>query len=99
MLSLAAIGALFIYFKSRPQKLHNAIMIASILPIAFTANIIRVTTLALITYHGGDEAGQGFLHSAAGIVLMAVALGILIALDAVLAATLGKPRGFRENFR
>jgi exosortase B len=91
MFSLAAIGALFIHFKARPRRLHNVIMILSILPIAFAANIIRVVTLALITFHGGDEAGQGFLHSAAGIVLMAVALGILVALDAMLAATLGKP--------
>lgn len=85
MFSLAAIGALFIYFKGRARRAHNVIMIASILPIAFAANIIRVITLVLITYHGGDEAGQGFLHSAAGIVLMAAALSILFALDAVLA--------------
>lgn len=92
MFSLAAVGALFIYFKARPNRLHNFLMIASILPIAFAANIIRVITLALITYHGGDEAGQGFLHGAAGLVLMAAALGILMALDTALAATMGKPR-------
>ena len=85
MFSLAAIGALFIYFKGRAGRAHNVIMIASILPIAFAANIVRVITLVLITYHGGDEAGQGFLHGAAGIVLMAAALLILFALDAVLA--------------
>ncbi|MBC7955510.1 MAG: exosortase B [Cytophagales bacterium] len=91
MFSLTAIGALFIYFRARPQRLHNTLMVASILPIAFAANIIRVITLVLITYHGGDEAGRGFLHGAAGIVLMAAALGILFALDAVLAGTLGRP--------
>ncbi len=90
MFSLAAIGALFIYFKGRARRAHNVIMIASILPIAFAANIIRVITLVLITYHGGDEAGQGFLHGAAGIVLMAAALAILFALDAVLANRFGK---------
>jgi len=90
MFSLAAIGALFIYFKGRTRRVHNAIMMVSILPIAFAANIIRVITLVLITYHGGDEAGQGFLHNAAGIVLMAAALGILFALDALLAATFDK---------
>lgn len=90
MFSLTAIGALFIYFKHRAQRLHNLVMIASILPIAFMANIVRVTILSLITYHLGDEAGAGFLHSAAGFVLMAVAVGLLFALDAVLAATLGR---------
>ncbi len=46
--------------------------------------------LALITYHFGDEAGAGFLHGAAGIVLMAVAIALLFALDAALTATLKK---------
>jgi exosortase B len=90
MFSLTAVGALFIYFKARASRLHNAIMIGSILPIAFAANIIRVVILVLITYHGGDEAGLGFLHGAAGIVLMAAALAILFALDVLLAASLGK---------
>jgi exosortase B len=90
MFSLTAIGALFIYFKQRTQRLHNAIMIAAILPIAFAANIVRVIILSLVTYHFGDEAGAGFLHGAAGIVLMTAAVGLLLALDAALAATLGK---------
>jgi exosortase B len=90
MFSLTAIGALFIYFKHRASRLHNLIMIASILPIAFMANIVRVTILSLITYHFGDEAGAGFLHSAAGFVLMAVAAGLLFALDGLLLALWGK---------
>ncbi len=97
MFSLAAIGALFIYFKGRANRAHNVIMIASILPIAFAANIIRVITLVLITYHGGDEAGQGFLHGAAGIVLMAAALVILFALDLWLSTTLRKGMPARTN--
>jgi exosortase B len=90
MFSLAAVGALFIHFTRRSSRLHNAIMVASILPIAFAANIVRVTALVLLTFHQGDEAGQGFLHRAAGMVLMAAALGMLVGLDALLAATLGK---------
>jgi hypothetical protein len=42
----------------------------------------------LITYHFGDAAGQGFLHGAAGIVLMLVALSAFFALDALLPRTL-----------
>ena len=40
--------------------------------------------LILITYYLGDEAGQGFLHGAAGMVLMLVALMFLFLLDKVL---------------
>jgi exosortase B len=91
MFSLSALGALFMYVTARASLLHNAIMLASILPIAFAANIIRVLVLILITYHFGDEAGQGFLHGAAGIVLLMVALAILFLLDSVLARLI-KPR-------
>lgn len=85
MFSLSALGTLFMYIMARKSKLHNAIMLAAILPIAFVANIIRVIILVLLTYHLGDEAGQGFLHGAAGMVLMLAALGIFFALDAILA--------------
>ena len=84
MYSLSALGTLFMYIMARRSRLHNAIMLASILPIAFVANIVRVIALVLITYHFGDEAGQGFLHGAAGMVLMLVALLFFFALDALL---------------
>jgi len=85
MYSLSALGTLFMYIMARTSRLHNAIMVASILPIAFIANIVRVMILVLITYHFGDEAGQGFLHGTAGMVLMLVALACFFALDALLA--------------
>ena len=88
MYSLSALGTLFMYIMARTSRLHNAIMVASILPIAFVANVVRVLVLVLITYHFGDEAGQGFLHGAAGMVLMLVALACFFALDAVLARAL-----------
>ncbi|HWA36475.1 MAG TPA: exosortase B [Burkholderiales bacterium] len=84
MFSLSALGLLFIYLTGRTSALHNAIMVASILPIAFAANVVRVLMLMLITYHFGDEAGQGFLHGATGVLLLVVALAGLIVLDGIL---------------
>jgi hypothetical protein len=37
-----------------------------------------------VTYHFGDAAGQGFVHGFAGIVLFAVALLFIFALDRAL---------------
>jgi len=91
MYSLSALGTLFMYIVRRKSAVHNAVMLASILPIAFVANIVRVIALVLITYYLGDEAGQGFLHGTAGMVLMMVALACFFALDWVLAKVLGKP--------
>jgi exosortase B len=91
MFSLAALGALFIHLKGDSGRLHTALLVASIVPIAFAANIVRVIALVLITYHFGDAAGQGFLHGAAGIVLMLVALAAFFAFDALLTRVL-RPR-------
>lgn len=85
MFSLSALGLLFMYITERKSWLHNGIMLASIIPIAFVANILRVIVLILVTYHLGDEAGQGFLHGGAGMVLLIAALLSLFLLDAILA--------------
>ncbi len=88
MFSLSALGTLFMYIMGRKSLLHNTIMLASILPIAFFANIVRVIILVLVTYYLGDEAGQGFLHGTAGMVLMMAALIGFFLLDALLAVVL-----------
>lgn len=84
MFSLSALGTLFMYLMGRKSVLHNALMLAAILPVAFVANIVRVIVLVLVTYHLGDEAGQGFLHGTAGMVLLVVALCFLFLVDLVL---------------
>lgn len=81
MFSLSALGTLFMYLAARKSIAHNSVMLLSILPIAFAANIVRVIVLVLVTYHLGDEAGQGFLHGMAGLLLMFVALVIFFVLD------------------
>ena len=91
MFSLSALGLLYLYLMRRSSLLHNALVVASILPIAFTANIIRVLALILVTYYFGDEAGQGFVHGAAGLVLVMAALILLLVFDGVLSRVI-RPR-------
>jgi exosortase/archaeosortase family protein len=43
-----------------------------------------VIILVMVTYHLGDEAGQGFLHGFAGIMVFVVALAMLFVVDKVL---------------
>jgi exosortase B len=88
MFSLFALGTLFMYLMRRESTVHNVIVFLMIAPIAFIANIVRVIILVLVTYHFGDEAGQGFLHGAAGIFLMLVALALLFCLDLLLTLSL-----------
>lgn len=84
MFSLSAMGLLYLYLMQRTSLTRNLILMAAILPIAFAANIVRVMVLILITYHMGDEAGQGFLHGFAGIMLFIIGLLFLFLLDWVL---------------
>ena len=91
MFSLSALGTLFMYLMGRKSALHRTVMLSAILPIAFVANVVRVVTLVLVTYYLGDEAGQGFLHGAAGMVLMLVALLFFFFLDKLLDRFLPSP--------
>lgn len=84
MFSLSAMGLLYLYLMQRTSITRNLIIMAAILPIAFVANVVRVMVLVLVTYHLGDEAGQGFLHGFAGIMLFIIGLLFLFVLDWVL---------------
>jgi len=81
MFSLSAMGLLYLYLMQRTSIMRNLIIMAAILPIAFAANVVRVMVLVLVTYHLGDEAGQGFLHGFAGIMLFVIGLLFLFVLD------------------
>ncbi len=84
MFSLSAMGLLYLYLMQHTSVARNLILMAAILPIAFAANVVRVMVLILVTYHLGDEAGQGFLHGFAGIMLFVIGLLFLFLLDWIL---------------
>ena len=84
MFSLSALGFLYLYMMRYRNLPRNIMLIASILPVAFIANLFRVIALILITYYFGDEVGQGFIHKFAGLFLFVISLLSLFAFDAVL---------------
>jgi exosortase B len=86
MISLSALGLLYLYVMRYKSWLHNGLILASLLPIAFFANIVRVIILVLVTYHFGDAAGQGLVHGLSGLVLFVIALISILLLDVILAA-------------
>jgi exosortase B len=84
LFTLEALGLLYLNMVRHGSFLRNVGLALLIVPISFTANIIRVMTLTLITYHFGDAAGQGFLHGFAGMVLFISALLLIIGVDTLL---------------
>ncbi len=84
LFTLEALGLLYLNIVRSASLFRNVALAILIVPISFTANVIRVIVLTLITYHFGDEAGQGFLHGFAGMVLFLSALSLIIAVDSML---------------
>ena len=84
LFTLEALGLLYLNVVRSASLFRNVALAILIVPISFTANVIRVIVLTLITFHFGDEAGQGFLHGFAGIVLFLSALSLTIAVDSML---------------
>jgi exosortase B len=84
LFTLEAMGLLYLNLVRHASLIRNVVLAILIVPIAFLANAIRVACLVLVTYHFGDEVGQGFMHSFAGVVLFLSALALIIAADSLL---------------
>lgn len=84
LFTLEALGLLYMNLMRHESAFRNILLATLIVPISFSSNLIRVVTLSLITYHMGDEAGQGFLHSFSGMVLFLTALLLIIGIDSLL---------------
>jgi exosortase B len=86
MIALSSVGLLFVYLMRNPSIVRNAILILLILPIAFLANVLRVMTLVLVTYHFGDAIGHSF-HDIAGYAEIVFAFGAFFVVDWFLSRT------------
>jgi exosortase B len=84
LVSLTSISLFYIYLLHNASWRYSIVLLFWILPAALFANLLRVIMLVLITYHFGDAAAQGFLHSAAGMVMFVAALLTIFLIDTLL---------------
>lgn len=84
LLTLEALGLFYLNVVRHTSAFRNLALALLIIPISFTANVIRVIVLTLVTYYLGDAAGQGFLHGFAGMVLFVTALVLILSVDTML---------------
>jgi len=92
LFTLEALGLLYLNIVRSSSWVRNVALAVLVVPISFTANVIRVMVLTVITYHFGDAAGQGFLHGFSGMVLFLSALFLIISSDSLL-------RLFKRNLK
>ena len=93
LLTLEALGLFYLNLMRHPSAFRNIGLALFIIPISFSANVIRVIVLTLITYYYGDAAGQGFLHGFAGMVLFVTALVLILSIDSALQWTIRRREG------
>lgn len=84
LFTLEALGLLYLNIVRHDSFFRNVTLATLIVPISFSANVIRVMALTLITYYFGDAAGQGFLHGFAGMLLFITALILIIVVDSTI---------------
>lgn len=84
LISLEALGLLYLNLVKSSSIARNVLLGCLIVPISFTANVVRVIVLILVTYYFGAAAGQGFIHGFAGMVLFIVALFLIIFVDSLI---------------
>ena len=92
MFTLEAMGLLYLNLMNYTALGRNLALALAVIPISFCANVVRVCVLVLVTYHFGDEAGQGFLHGFSGAVLFTVALFLIKVFDSTVGRYFGGPR-------
>jgi exosortase B len=90
LISLEALGLLYLNIVKHDSFARNLVLALLIIPISFTANVIRVMVLILVTYYFGDAAGQGFIHGFAGMLLFTVALILIMFVDSAIQYLINK---------
>lgn len=88
LFTLEALGLLYMNIMGHTSKLRNVLLAIFIVPVSFCANVVRVMILVLVTFYFGDEAGQGFVHGFAGMVLFLVGLTLMLGVDKILGRVL-----------
>lgn len=96
MFTLEALGLLYMNLMAYTSAARNLTLAFLIIPISFAANVVRVLILVLVTYYFGDEAGQGFIHGFAGMVLFMVGLALMLVTDKLLALFFDRGRRSRR---
>lgn len=81
IVTLTALCLFYVYLRHRSNPIAFLVIALAAIPVAVISNFVRVLALVLITYHFGDAAAQGFIHDFAGLLMFAVALLTIFAID------------------
>jgi exosortase B len=83
IVSLTALTLLYLHLTGPSRARRWIALLASVVPIAIAANVLRVLALVLVAYHFGDDAAQGIVHTLAGLLVFVTAFVMLVGLDSL----------------
>jgi len=83
LMSLLALGTIVAYFTQK-DRLKQAIIIFSCIPLAIIVNVMRVVITVILTERYGSSAAEGLSHSFGGLITFFVALILLLLIGALL---------------
>lgn len=92
IVSLSALTLFYIYLMHQHHRAKQLVLFLFVIPVAIMANFIRVLTLILLTYFGGEAVAQGFLHDVAGITMFILALLLIFLIDILLSQFFSRRR-------
>jgi len=95
--SLLALAFVYVRLTGPALRMRLPLVLLAVVPIAVLANIVRVAVLALITYHLGDAAAEGFLHGFAGMLVFVIAVLTLFAWDRLVSRVLAPIRPMQHD--
>jgi exosortase len=78
--ALLALAVAWVFFVERPAWLRATLIVAAI-PIAVLANAIRVSATGVLAYKVNPSYAQGMSHQTAGMVVFAIGVVLLLAVD------------------
>jgi exosortase len=81
IVTLTALCLFYVYLRHRSNLIAFLVVALAAIPVAMFSNFVRVIVLVLVTYYLGEAAAQGFLHDFAGLLMFAVALLTIFAID------------------
>lgn len=83
LISLLALAVAYAFFL-RMTPVRRVLLVLSAIPIAISANALRVIGTGLLAQYWGAKAAEGFFHEFAGMAVFVVAIVLLVSLGSLL---------------
>lgn len=83
LISLLALAVAYAFFLEMGQ-LRRGLLILAAIPIAISANALRVIGTGVLAQYWGAKAAEGFFHEFAGLAVFVVAIALMIGLGSLL---------------